>query len=60
MATGTPATALLTRAKVPHTLHPYSHDARADSFGDEAAVALGVDPARIFKTLIAAVDGKLV
>jgi Cys-tRNA(Pro)/Cys-tRNA(Cys) deacylase len=60
MATGTPATALLMRAKVPHTLHPYAHDARAESYGAEAAQALGVDPARIFKTIIAAVDGKLV
>jgi Cys-tRNA(Pro)/Cys-tRNA(Cys) deacylase len=60
MASGTPATALLTRAGVPYALHPYPHDPRADSFGEEAAAALGVDPARIFKTLIAAVDGKLV
>ena len=59
VATGTPATALLTRAKVPFTLHPYDHDPRAQAYGEEAAAALGVDPARIFKTLIAAVDGKL-
>jgi Cys-tRNA(Pro)/Cys-tRNA(Cys) deacylase len=60
MASGTPATALLTRTGVRHTLHPYPHDPRAESFGEEAAAALGVDPARMFKTLIAAVDGKLV
>ncbi len=59
MASGTPATALLTRNGVPHTLHPYAHDPRAESFGEEAAAALGVDPARIFKTLIASVDGRL-
>jgi Cys-tRNA(Pro)/Cys-tRNA(Cys) deacylase len=59
MASGTPATALLTRNGVAHTLHPYPHDPRAESFGEEAAAALGVDPARIFKTLIASVDGKL-
>ena len=59
MATGTPATALLTRSKVAFTLHPYEHDPRADAYGDEAAAALGVDPTRIFKTLIALVDGKL-
>lgn len=59
MASGTPATVLLTKAKVPFTLHPYEHDARSTAFGDEAAAALGVDPARIFKTLIAAVEGKL-
>jgi len=51
---------LLTRAGVAFTLHPYPHDPRADAFGDEAASALGVAPERIFKTLIAAVDGKLV
>jgi len=59
MASGTPATALLTRTGVAHTLHPYAHDPRAESFGEEAAAALGVDPARIFKTLIASVDGRL-
>jgi Cys-tRNA(Pro)/Cys-tRNA(Cys) deacylase len=60
MASGTPATALLVRTGVPYTLHPYRHDARAESFGEEAAAALGIDPARIFKTLIATVDGTLV
>ena len=59
MATGTPATALLTRSKIAFTLHPYDHDPRAEAYGDEAAAALGVDTARIFKTLIAAVDGRL-
>ena len=59
MATGTPATALLTRSKIAFTLHPYEHDPRAQAYGEEAAAALGIDAARIFKTLIAAVDGKL-
>jgi Cys-tRNA(Pro)/Cys-tRNA(Cys) deacylase len=57
---GTPATVALSRAKIAYTLHPYEHDPRAEAYGDEAAAALGVDPARIFKTLIATVDGKLV
>jgi Cys-tRNA(Pro)/Cys-tRNA(Cys) deacylase len=56
---GTPATALLARLGVPHVLRPYEHDPRADSYGAEAALALGVDPARVFKTLVAAVDGRL-
>jgi Cys-tRNA(Pro)/Cys-tRNA(Cys) deacylase len=60
MASGTPATVLLTRQQVPHTLHPYSHDPRAEAFGEEAAAALGIAPERIFKTLIAAIDGRLV
>jgi len=57
---GTPATALLAKAKVPYTLHPYDHDPRAEAFGEEAVAALGVAPERIFKTLIASVEGKLV
>ena len=57
---GTPATTLLTGAEVPYTLHPYSHDPRADAYGEEAAQALAIAPERIFKTLIAAVDGRLV
>lgn len=60
MATGTPATALLAKLAIAHTLHPYDHDARAESFGAEAAAALGVPAERLFKTLVASVDGKLV
>lgn len=60
MATGTPATALLTKEKVPFTLHPYDHDPRAEAFGDEAADALGIPKERIFKTLIAVVEGKMI
>jgi Cys-tRNA(Pro)/Cys-tRNA(Cys) deacylase len=60
MATGTPATALLTRAGVAFTLHPYEHDPRAQGYGDEAAAALGVVPGRLFKTLIATMDGALI
>jgi Cys-tRNA(Pro)/Cys-tRNA(Cys) deacylase len=59
VATGTPATALLTKAKIQFTLHPYEHDPRAQAYGEEAAEALGVDPERIFKTLIASVEGRL-
>lgn len=55
-AGGTPAALALTRAGVPFTLHAYAHDPRAGSYGLEAAEALGVDPARVFKTLIANVD----
>jgi Cys-tRNA(Pro)/Cys-tRNA(Cys) deacylase len=60
VASGTPATALLTKAGISFTLHTYDHDPRAEAFGDEAVAALGLDPARVFKTLIAAIDGKLV
>ncbi|MDO5736322.1 MAG: Cys-tRNA(Pro) deacylase [Propionibacteriaceae bacterium] len=49
---GTPATAALDEAAVPHVLHSYAHDPRAESFGLEAANALGVEPARVYKTLV--------
>jgi Cys-tRNA(Pro)/Cys-tRNA(Cys) deacylase len=57
---GTPATLALDRAGVDYRLHPYDHDPRAASYGLEAAAALGVDPARVFKTLLASLDGSLV
>ena len=57
---GTPATVALTRAGVAFTLHEYAHDPRATSYGSEAAEALGLDPDRVFKTLLAEVDGDLV
>ena len=56
----TPATAALTAAGVPFTVHEYAHDARAESYGTEAAEAMGVAPGRVFKTLLADVDGALV
>lgn len=57
---GTPATVALTRAGVPFTPRPYDHDPRAESYGAEAAAALGVSPERVLKTLMASVDGALV
>ena len=56
-AGGSPATVALARAGVAFTLHPYQHRPEATSYGDEAAAALGVDPRRIFKTLVAEVSG---
>lgn len=54
---GTPATLALTRAGVDFTVHPYEHDPRATSFGEEAAEALGLSVTEVFKTLMAMVDG---
>jgi Cys-tRNA(Pro)/Cys-tRNA(Cys) deacylase len=51
---------VLAKAGVAHTLHPYEHDPRAHSYGLEAAAALGVDPARVFKTLLVDADDRLV
>lgn len=59
-SSGTPATLALTRAGIPHTVHPYEHDPAAASYGLEAAEALGLDPAQVFKTLLAQADGRLV
>jgi Cys-tRNA(Pro)/Cys-tRNA(Cys) deacylase len=56
---GTPATAVLTAAGVPFVVHPYRHDPSAASYGAEAAEALGMDPARVFKTLMVEVEGRL-
>ena len=39
--------------------HIYAHDPKHESYGLEAAEALGLDPATVFKTLVADVDGKL-
>ena len=59
-AGGTPATVALTRAGVAFTEHVYTHDPGATSYGTEAADALGLEPARVLKTLFASVDGRLV
>ena len=59
---GVPTLAItaLTKAKIPYTLRPYDHDARTTAYGDEVVAALGQDPARVFKTLVASVEGTLV
>lgn len=48
----TPATSVLDRAAVPYTRHTYPHDPAVSGYGLEAAAALGVPPARVFKTLL--------
>jgi Cys-tRNA(Pro)/Cys-tRNA(Cys) deacylase len=40
-------------------VHEYEHDPKAEAFGMEAAEALGLDPARVFKTLVVDVAGRL-
>lgn len=57
---GTPATVALERAGIGFEPRPYDHDPDATSYGEEAAELLGVDPARVFKTLLASLDGRLV
>ena len=54
----TPAVLLLKKLKVPHQVLEYQHDPHAESYGLEAATKLGLAPAHVFKTLVAALDGK--
>lgn len=56
---GTPATVALTRTGIAFTAHAYEHDPRAAAYGLEAADKLGLDPDRVFKTLLANVEGTL-
>ena len=66
-ASATPAIDLVRREGVRHEVHTYelperhgrARDERPE-YGLEAAAALGVEPSRVFKTLIASVDGRLV
>jgi Cys-tRNA(Pro)/Cys-tRNA(Cys) deacylase len=59
-AGGTPAATALAAAGIRFTPHAYAHDPGTTNFGLEAAGALGLDPGRVFKTLLADVDGTLV
>lgn len=63
---GTPALAALDRAGVTYTLHEYdahpgpgAGSAHSAGYGTDAAKSLGQDPRRLFKTLVAEVDGRL-
>src|SRR5260370_17096365 len=49
----------LERAGISFAVHEYPHDPRHESYGREASEALGVPAERVFKTLIAEVDGNL-
>jgi Cys-tRNA(Pro)/Cys-tRNA(Cys) deacylase len=66
-ALGTRATDLVRRAGIEHRVHAYDPATRhgrdrdtRPSYGLEAAASLGIEPGRIFKTLVASVDGRLV
>ena len=53
----TPAIAVLDAAEVTYALHTYTVDVNLDDYGVAVAHALRVDPARVYKTLVARVDG---
>jgi Cys-tRNA(Pro)/Cys-tRNA(Cys) deacylase len=58
MSKTTPATLALRKLGVAFKLHTYVYDSSADSIGLQAAEALGAEPSRVLKSLMAEVDGK--
>ena len=54
----TPAINLIKKAKVFFKVHEYERDSSVKSYGLEAAEKLGVEHSRIFKTLVAELDGR--
>jgi Cys-tRNA(Pro)/Cys-tRNA(Cys) deacylase len=60
MAKATPATRALDQAKVDYTLHEYDYDPGAPRIGMQAAEALGIEPQRLLKTLMARAGDKVV
>jgi Cys-tRNA(Pro)/Cys-tRNA(Cys) deacylase len=58
MSKTTRATQALTKLGVTFTLHSYDYDPDADRIGLQAAAALGAEPRRVLKTLMAEVDDK--
>ena len=53
----TPAVRAAKRANIDFSVHEYAHDPNNSSFGMEAAEKLGLDPARVFKTLLVNLNG---
>ena len=53
MAKGTPATLALEKAGIAFALYEYEYDPNAARIGMQAAEALGIEPARLLKTLMA-------
>lgn len=49
----TPALDLLKKVRAEHCIHSYEHDPNVASYGLEAAEKLGLDPLRVYKTLLA-------
>lgn len=54
----TPAINFAKKHRIDYQVHAYEHDPNAPSYGLEAAEKLGLDPARVFKTLVVELDGK--
>lgn len=58
-AGATPAMTALTKLGIDYIVRSYTHDPAESDFGGEAARELGVAPERVFKTLLADIDGTL-
>jgi Cys-tRNA(Pro)/Cys-tRNA(Cys) deacylase len=58
MSKSTRATLALDKVGVNFTLHSYNYDPAAEHIGLQAAKAIGIEPRRVLKTLMAEVDGK--
>ena len=54
----TPAVNAAKKARIAYTLHSYTHDPAAASYGTEAAEKMGIGPERVFKTLVAELDAR--
>ena len=65
VAQGTRAIDIVRRAGLVYAVHEYAHDPRSSvreggrGYALEAVDALGLDPDRVFKTIVVAVDGRL-
>lgn len=55
----TPAIKAAERAGIAVKVHEYAHDPNNSNFGLEAAQVLGLDPQRVFKTLLVALNGDM-
>jgi Cys-tRNA(Pro)/Cys-tRNA(Cys) deacylase len=53
----TPGIKSAKKAGIKYEILTYDHDPRTTAYGEEAAEKLGLDPERVFKTLVAEVDG---
>src|SRR5215510_602642 len=58
MSKSTRATLALNKVGVNFTLHRYDYDPDGERIGLQAAAAIGAEPRRVLKTLMAEVDGK--
>ncbi|MDA0350904.1 MAG: Cys-tRNA(Pro) deacylase [Chloroflexi bacterium] len=54
----TPGVDAARAAGIPYEIATYDHDPRAAAYGLEAAEVLGIAPGRVFKTLVAKLDGQ--